>query len=151
MSAWNAGVDRAHHRVGMAEIGHQFFQLVELRGERRVFVAVEFDDQQGVRFADQHAVDRGAVDRNAAAEIDHGAIDQFHRLGIELHDVPRGFHRRAEGRELADAQHLARLDRMQRQLDRGGERERAFRTDQQARQVLLAGERAATGVSTSML
>ena len=77
---------------------------------------------------------------NAAAEIDHRAIDQLHRLGVELHDVLRRLHRAAEGRELADAQQLARLDRMQRQFDRGGEGQRALRSDQQARQILLPGE-----------
>ena len=142
MSAWNAGIARAHHRAGIAEIAHQLFELVQLRRERRVVVAVELDDQQRVRLADQHPVDGGAEDRNAAAEVDHGAIDQFHRLGVELHDVLRRLHRAAEGRELADAQHLARLDRMQRQFDRGGEGERALRSHQQPRQVLLAGERA---------
>ena len=45
--------------------------------------------------------------------------------------------RRKRGK-LADAQHLARLERMQRQLQRGGEGQRAFRTDQQPRQIFAA-------------
>ena len=134
------GVGGAHHCAGMAEIAHQFVKFCQLRGERCVVVAVELDDQQRVGFADQHAVDGGAEDRDAAAEIDHGAIDQFDRLGIELHDVLRRLHRAAECRELADAQQLARLDRMQREFDRGGEGEGAFRSDQQPRQVVLTGE-----------
>ena len=124
----------------MAEIAHQFLELIQLRDKRRIVVAVELDDQQRVRFADQHPVDRRAEDRDAAAEIDHRAIDQFHRLGIELHDMLRRLHRVAECRELADAEQLARLDRLQRQFERGGEGERAFRTHQQPRQVLLPGE-----------
>ena len=59
--------------------------------------------------------------------------------GSSADDVPRRFHRLAEGRELADAQHLARLDRMQRQFQRGGERQRALRSDQQPRQIVAPG------------
>ncbi len=59
--------------------------------------------------------------------------------GSSVTMMRRRLHRRAEGRELADAQHLARLDRLQRQLDRGGEGERAFRAHQQARQIVAAG------------
>ena len=79
------------------------------------------------------------IDRDAAAEVDHGAIDQLHRLGIELHDVLRRLHRGAEGRELADAEHLARLDRRRLQFERGGEGERAFRAHQQPRQIVPSG------------
>ena len=101
---------------------------------------MEFDDQQRVRFADQHAIDGGAEDRDAAAEIDHGAIDQLDRLRVELHDVLRRLHRAAKRRELADAQQLARLDRMQREFDRGGEGEGALRSHQQPSQIFLTGE-----------
>ena len=134
------GVARAHHRVRIAEFAHQFFKFVELCRERRILVAVELHDEQRIRLADQHAVDRGAEDRDAAAEVDHGAIHQFHCLGIELHDVLRRLHRAAEGGELADAEQFSRLDRVQRKLDRGGEGERALRSHQQAREVLLAGK-----------
>ena len=75
---------RAHHRAGMAEVAHQRFQLAQLRQQRRVLIAVELDDQQAVGLADQHPVDRRAIDRDAAAELDHRAIDQFHRLGVEV-------------------------------------------------------------------
>ena len=44
-------------------------------------------------------------------------------------------HRRAEGRELADAQRLARLDRPKLQVQRCGEGERPFRPHQQPRQI----------------
>ena len=103
-------------------------------------MAVEFDDQQRVGFADQHAVDGAAKDRDAATEIDHGAINQLHRLGIELHDVLRRVHRATKSRELTDAQQLARLDWMEREFDCGGEGEGALRSHQQPSQVLLTGE-----------
>ena len=99
---------------------------------------MEFDDQQAVGFAEQHLVDRGSVDRDTAAEVDHGAIDQFHCLRLQRDDVTGRFHRLAERRELADAQHFARLDRMQRQFDCGGKCQRALGPDQQPGQVVAA-------------
>ncbi len=140
ISAWNVASVARTTASGWPRSPISSSSSIQLRGERRVLVAMELDDQQTVGLADQHPVDRGAEDRNAAAEIDHRAIHQFDRLGIERHDMLRGLHRVAERRELADAEHLARLDRVQRQLDRGGECERAFRSDQQPRQVLLPGE-----------
>ena len=89
-------VGRPHHRVGIAEIGHRRFQLGELRQQRRVFVAVELDQQQAVGLADQHAVDQRAIDRDGAAEIDHGAIDQLHRFRIERNQMAGRLHRGAE-------------------------------------------------------
>ena len=102
-------------------------------------MAVEFHDQQGIGLPDQHVVDRGAIDRDAAAQVDHGAVDQLHRFRVQLHDVARCFHRLAEGGELANAQHLARLDRVQCQLDGGGERQGPLRSHQQACQVCPSG------------
>ena len=66
-------------------------------------MAVEFDDQQALGLADHHAVDRVAEDRDAAAEVDHRAIDQLHRFGIERNQMLRRLHRGAKRRELADA------------------------------------------------
>ena len=76
----------------MPEIAHQHFELGQLAEQRRILIAMELDDQQAVRLAEQHRIDRGAEDRDAAAEVDHGAIDQFHRLGVQLHDVLRRLH-----------------------------------------------------------
>ncbi len=138
MSAWKAGsVARTDARV--AKIRHEGFEVVEPGFERCVLVAVELHEEKGVGFADQHAVDRGAIDRYGAAEVDHGAVHQLHRLGVEGHDMLRGLHSGAEGGELADAEDLTRLDRVQGELDGGGEREGAFGADEQAGEIFPIG------------
>ena len=53
--------------------------------------------------------------------------------------MPRGLHCSAEGRELADAQHFARLHRMQGEFQRGRECQRPFRAHQQPRQIFPPG------------
>ena len=63
-----------------------------------------------VRF---EAIDGGAKHRDVARQIDHRAIDQFDRGGIELYDVPGRLHRLAKRREMANTQYLVRRDRLQ--------------------------------------
>ena len=132
------GIDRAHD-MRRAQIAHQLFQLVQLRQQRAILMAVELDDQQRVRLPDQHPVDGLAVNGNTAAEVDHRAIDQLHRFRIQADDMAGGLHRLAEGGELADRQHLARLHRVQRQFQRGGEGQRPLRPHQQPGQIGAPG------------
>ncbi len=104
-----------------------------------VLVAMELHDQQTVGLPDQHLVDRRPVDRDGAAQVDHGPIDEFDRLGVQGDDMPRRLHRLAERRKLTDPQHLARLDRVQRQLDRRGECQGSLGSDQQTGEIVTAG------------
>ena len=131
-------VGRADDGAGVAEIGHGAVQLRQLGEQRRVLVAVELDQEQAVRLAQQHAVDGLAVDRDAAAEVDHGAVDQFDAVRIEGDQVAARLHGGAEGGELAYADHLARQHRLQLQLERGGEGEGAFAADQEPSEVFAA-------------
>ena len=140
MSAWKRGIGGAHDRAGIARdrpsalsSSASFASSGASSWPWNSTISRLSGSPISMR------VDRGAVDRDGAAEVDHGAVDQFHRLGIERHDVARRLHGAAEGGELADAQHLARLDRLQLQLERGGEGQRALRADQQPRQVVPPG------------
>jgi hypothetical protein len=135
-----ARIDRAHHGAGMADVAHQLVEPVEVLDQRvAVFIAaVELDEQQAFGLAQQHALDRRAVDVDAAAEVDHGAVDELDGLGIERHEVERRLHRGAEARELADADDLPRLDRRELQQQPLGDRQRALGADEQAREVVAA-------------
>ena len=75
-----AGIGRAYHQAGMAQIRHHFIQPRQIAEQRAIFLAVEFHNQQTIRFANQHPVNRGAIDRDGTPQIDHGAIHQFHRF-----------------------------------------------------------------------
>ena len=129
------GVGRAHDRAGIAEIAHRLSSA----SSRAASVASSspwnstMSRLSGSPISISSMV--GAIDGNAAPQLDHRAIDQLHRLGVECHQMLRRLHRRAEGGELADADHLARADRVQEKLDRGRERERPFRAHQQPREI----------------
>ena len=97
---------------------------------------MEFDDEQALGLADHHAVNRVAEDRDAAAKVDHRAIDELNRFGIERDNMTGRLHRGAERRKLADAQHFARFDGMENELDRRREGERSFRPHEQPRRIV---------------
>ena len=75
-----ARIRRAHHLAGMAQIRHHFVKPRQIAQQRAIFLAVEFHNQQAIRFADQHLVNRCAIDRDGTPQINHGAIHQFHRF-----------------------------------------------------------------------
>ena len=106
-----ARVGGMDHGAGQAQIGHHLVQAPQAFEQRRVLMAMELHDQQRVGFTQDHLIDRGPVDGDAAAQIDHRPVDQLHRLGVERDEVLRRLHCPAEGGELANAHHLARLDR----------------------------------------
>ena len=58
--------------------------------------------------------------------------------GVQRHEVARRLHRRAEARELADADHFARLDRRELEQQPLGKRQRALGADEQAGEVVAA-------------
>ncbi len=69
-----------------AEIAHQ---LAEPRHPPEILfrAGVELDQQHGVRRAAHELLHRRAEHRDVARELDHGAVDQFHRDRPELDDV----------------------------------------------------------------
>ena len=130
-----ACISGAHHLAGMAQIRHHFIKPGQIPHQRAIFLAVEFHNQQAIRFANQHLVNRGAIDRDGTPQIDHGAIHQLHRFRHQGNKMLRCFHRLAEARELANAQNLARLDRPQLQIQRRRKGQSALRPHQQPRQA----------------
>ena len=130
-----ARIGGPHDSARIAEIAHRLIQRGQLGQQWRILMAVEFHDQQRIRLAFDHAVDGGAEDRDGAAEIDHRAVHQFHRLRVELDQMLGGIHRRAEIRELADAEHFARLDGGELEFDARREGQRALTAHQNARQI----------------
>ena len=130
-----ARIGGAHDGPRIAEIAHRLVQFGEFGEKWRLLMAVEFDDQQGVGLALDHAVNGGAEDRNGAAEVDHRAIHQFHCFRVELDQMLGGIHRRAEIRELADAEHFARLDRREFEFHARREGQRALTADENAREI----------------
>ena len=129
------GVGGGDDGLGVAEVGHECVEFGQLGQQRCVLVAVEFDDEQAVGVAFDHSVDGGAEDRDLAAEVDHGAVDEFDGFGVKGDEVLAGGHGGAEAGELADPQDFAGLDGVQLELDLGGEGEGAFGADEEAGEV----------------
>ena len=121
---------------GEAEIAHQFDELSQAPQIVVGVVAGELGQQDRVGFASDKAIDHRAEHRVVARQLDHRAIDQLDRGRAELDDVLRRIHRLVEGREMADAEHPVRRDRLQVQFDLAEKGERAFRADQQMRHVV---------------
>ena len=118
------------------EIGHQLAELLQSPEVFGLILLGEFDDQHGVGIAAHGGADDRLEHRDLAPERDHGAVDQFDRDRPQLHQMLGGIHRLVEAAEMADAQHLVADHRPQLQFDLGGEGQRAFRADQQMRQVV---------------
>ena len=81
-----------------------------------------------------------SVGRNIAislGELEHGAVDQLDRDRLELDQMLRGVHRLVERAEVAGADRALAQQRRELQLDAGGERERAFRAEQDVREIVL--------------
>ncbi len=130
------GVGGLDHGAGEAEIAHQLDQLHQPPPDVVGVLAGEFDEQQRRRLALDEAVDGGAEHGNVARQVDHGAVDQLDRGRAQRHDAPGRRHRLVESREMADAEHAVRRDRLQLELDGIEEGERALRADQQMRHVV---------------
>ena len=131
------GVGRLDDAVGKAEIAHQFDQRLEAPQIVGGVVAGEFGQQRSRRARPRtKRSTTGAEHRDVARQFDHRAVDQLDRAGPELDDLPGRGHRAVEGREMADAEHPVRRDRLQFELDLVEEGERALGADQQARHVV---------------
>ena len=141
------GARHVDHRARQSQIRHQ---LREARKRLDLHIAVftgEFDEQDRLRMTDQRALDDRPERRVIHGEVDHRAVDQLHRARIEFHDVLRERHRFVKRREIDDPQRLVCGNRQQIQRDVAAECKRAFRADQQVREVRIA----IIGVSTRIL
>lgn len=128
-------LDHLHHRIGEAVIGHALVEPLQVPLEIGEIVSGELDQEQAVRPPPGDIGERAHEKRDIGAEHQHIVVDEFDRDRAEPDDMPGRLHRRTEIREMADA-HDAVL-RQRRELERrfGGDRERAFRADEQMRQV----------------
>ena len=135
-AAWKAGSSASTTAPGKPRSAISSPSWRSLRDLRFTVLAGELDQQQRIRLAAHEALDGGAEHRDLARQLDHGAVHQLDRGRIELDDVLGRVHRLVEGREMADAEHLVRRDRLQLQLELGEERERALGADQQAAPML---------------
>jgi hypothetical protein len=106
-----------------------------------VVVLAELDQQDRLRRLAHELVERRLEDRNLARELDHRAVDQFHRDRLEAHDVLRRIHRLEEAAEVAGADRAAAEQRRKLQLDARRKRQRPFPADEDVREVdvVLAG------------
>ena len=122
-------------RPGEAEIADQLMQPREAPRVLVPFGFGEFDQQERGGLAAHEGFQRRAEHRDVAGERDHGRVHQLDRNGRELDDVLRRRHRLVEAAEMHGADRAAAEQRRQLQLDRGRERQRAFRADQDVREV----------------
>ena len=99
-------LDEAHHGVVEAQVGGQLHEAVKVRSLLRGISARELDQQDRLGLIDERALDDGLERGIGAREIDHGAIDELDRRGLERDDVARRLHRAIEGRKVYDAQNL---------------------------------------------
>ena len=140
----HCGLDHIDHAAPFAlwlipaetEIAHQVGELLELCEVGGLIGLRKFDDQQRFRLTLHHGFDSRPEHRDVAAKRDHGAVDQLHRDGLQLHQMLRGVHCFIEAAEVADAENFRTDQRPQLQLDAGGKGERPFGADQQMRHVV---------------
>ncbi len=130
------GVGRLDDAVGKTEIAHQLDQRLQAPDIVCRIVAGKFGQQDRGRLALHKPVDDRAEHRDVARQLDHRAVDQLDRAGPELDDLLGRRHRTVEAREMADAEHPVRRDRLQFELDLVEEREGALGADQKLRHVV---------------
>ena len=123
-------VDRLDHAAGKTEIAHQFAERLQPPQILVPIVAGEFGQQQRRGLALYEAIDDGAEHRDLARQIDHRPVDEFDRTRAQFDDLPRRIHRRVKAREMADAQHPVRRDRLQFEFDLVEEGEGALGADE---------------------
>ncbi len=133
-----AGIRHFDHAARQAELAHQGDQILQAAQRSVARLADEFDEQDRFGLADQRAVDDGAERGITAREVDHRAIDELDRGGLEADQMPRALHRLVQGREIDDAERPMRRQRreLQRELARPGER--AFAAHEEMRIVHAA-------------
>ncbi len=124
------------HCAGMPEIAHHLCQALQLCNRRVPVLAREFHQQNCLGLAFEELCDNRAECGVAARQIDHGAIHQFDGVGVERDDMPGQVHRLVKAGEVHHAKDLVCGNRREFQRHALRERQRAFRTDQQVREVV---------------
>src|SRR5207253_7250377 len=97
--------------------------------------ACELHQEYRGGFTDNGRLDDRAKCGVRPGELDHGSVDQLDRDGSKLDDVLRRFHCGVERREIHDTERLVLRERSELQLKAGEISERAFRADQQMREI----------------
>ena len=70
-----------------AEIAHQFVEPREPRDKFPTLLTGEFHEQDRFGLSFQEPLHDRAVSGIAPRQVDHRAVDQFHRVRVELDDV----------------------------------------------------------------
>ena len=131
----HAAPARAGAAPVVAEVAHQLGEPQQPAEILAMIVLAELDEQDRLRIAAHHGIDRRLEHRDVARQAEHGAVDQFDGNRRELDDVLRRLHRALEAAEVAGADRAAAEQRRELELDLGGEAERAFGADQDMREV----------------
>ena len=132
-------VHQGHHAVGQAQARHAVLQVLHERQQRGLVLAMEFNQQNGLRLARQSAAHGGRKSRVLHGQVDHGAVDQLHCAQCtrctQLDDVLCGLHGLNKGREVHHAQHFGAGQGAQAQCQRMRQGQGAFAAHQQMGQV----------------
>ena len=80
---WKAGIGRLDDGVGKAEIAHQLDELLQAPQIVFAVVAGEFDEQDRLGRALDEAVDGRPEHGDLARQLDHRAVDELDRGGIQ--------------------------------------------------------------------
>ena len=135
------------HGSRIAQITHHLRQARKIGALRGFVFTGEFHQQNSLRFAPEKASHDGRERGVAARQVDHGAVNQFDCGGIERNDMPGQIHGLMKTGEMHHTEHLVRGQRRELQSDAFRERQRAFRTDQQVREIVLQRLRRAAGLN----
>ena len=100
-----------------------------------MILAGKLHKQQRGGPASDDAIDRRTECRNGVRQVEHGAVQQFHRGRAEFHDVARHFHGVIKSIKMADGLDLMLGNAVQLEFDFCEESERTFRADKDFRQV----------------
>ena len=127
---------RFHDRVRQAEVTQESGEGGELPALRLAVLPGELDEEERFRRSPHEPVHHRPVHGDVAGEVEHGAVHQLDRGGIQAHDVPGCHHRPPKRRKVADPEHPVGRDRLKTQLQPGEGREGTLRPDQQGGEVV---------------
>ena len=108
---------------------------MQLVFERIKFLSCELDQKQRSGLTIHKAFQFYLKLRNLRREFEHGLVHQLHGIRSQFDEVLGGRHSVIEGWKVAHAQHRVFRDRLEIEVDFIGNRECAFRADQQMGQV----------------
>ena len=131
-------VHHPDHAAGVSELVHQRDEIGQLGQQHGLVGAGELHEQQRGRAADQGRFNGRLEFGIRAAQLDHRAIDEFHRGRPELDQMLGCIHRGVKGRKVDHAEHLGARQLQEPQFQRLRIGQRALRADQQMRQVHAA-------------